>query len=95
MPWHMAGAVPIPVRFNPGARDHLIDNKGVLWAIAHCPMTSGRSIGAFLRLVTAVQSSNANRGDTGRLAAGRLGDRAAAGNCGDSRGAHQRGLCMR
>lgn len=51
----------MPVRFNPGARDHLIDNKGVLWAIAHCPMTSGRSIDAVLRLVIALQTSNANK----------------------------------
>jgi len=51
----------------PGASDtsavratFIIDDKGVLRAMVYYPMTNGRSIDEFLRLVTALQTSDAN-----------------------------------
>lgn len=51
----------------PGASDtsavratFVIDDKGVLRAMVYYPMTNGRSIDEFLRLVTALQTSDAN-----------------------------------
>ena len=52
----------------PGASDtsavratFVIDDKGVLRAMVYYPMTNGRSIDEFLRLVTALQTSDANK----------------------------------
>ncbi len=52
----------------PGASDtsavratFLIDPNGVLRAMVYYPMTNGRSIDEFLRLVTALQTSDANK----------------------------------
>ena len=51
----------------PGASDtsavratFIIDDKGVLRAMVYYPMTNGRSIPEFIRLVTALQTSDAN-----------------------------------
>ncbi|NOQ88351.1 MAG: redoxin domain-containing protein, partial [Gammaproteobacteria bacterium] len=51
----------------PGASDtsavratFIIDDKGVLRAMVYYPMTNGRSINEILRLVKAVQTSDAN-----------------------------------
>ena len=51
----------------PGASDtsavratFIIDDKGVLRAMVYYPMTNGRSIDEFLRLVTALQTSDTN-----------------------------------
>ena len=51
----------------PGASDtsavratFIIDDKGVLRAMVYYPMTNGRSIDEFVRLVTALQTSDAN-----------------------------------
>jgi peroxiredoxin (alkyl hydroperoxide reductase subunit C) len=51
----------------PGASDtsavratFVIDDQGVLRAMVYYPMTNGRSIDEFLRLVTALQTSDAN-----------------------------------
>jgi peroxiredoxin (alkyl hydroperoxide reductase subunit C) len=38
----------------------IIDDKGVLRAMVYYPMTNGRSIDEFVRLVTALQTSDAN-----------------------------------
>lgn len=53
---------------HPGAGDtsavratFIIDPKGVLRAMVYYPMTNGRSIPEFLRLVTALQTSDANK----------------------------------
>lgn len=53
---------------HPGAADtsavratFIIDPKGVLRAMVYYPMTNGRSIPEFLRLVTALQASDANK----------------------------------
>lgn len=53
---------------HPGAADtsavratFIIDPKGVLRAMVYYPMTNGRSIPEFLRLVTALQTSDANK----------------------------------
>lgn len=52
---------------HPGAADtsavratFIIDDKGVLRAMVYYPMTNGRSIDEFVRLVTALQTSDAN-----------------------------------
>ncbi len=52
---------------HPGAADtsavratFIIDDKGVLRAMVYYPMTNGRSIDEFIRLVTALQTSDAN-----------------------------------
>lgn len=52
----------------PGASDtsavratFIIDDKGVLRAMVYYPMTNGRSIDEILRLVTALQTSDANK----------------------------------
>lgn len=52
---------------HPGAADtsavratFIIDDKGVLRAMVYYPMTNGRSIDEFIRLVTALQASDAN-----------------------------------
>ncbi|MCW9048096.1 MAG: peroxiredoxin [Gammaproteobacteria bacterium] len=52
---------------HPGAADtsavratFIIDDKGVLRAMAYYPMTNGRSIDEFVRLVTALQTSDKN-----------------------------------
>jgi len=51
----------------PGASDtsavratFIIDDKGILRAMVYYPMTNGRSIDEFVRLVTALQASDAN-----------------------------------
>jgi peroxiredoxin (alkyl hydroperoxide reductase subunit C) len=51
----------------PGASDtsavratFVIDDKGILRAMVYYPMTNGRSIQEFLRLVEALQTSDAN-----------------------------------
>ncbi|MFN3751856.1 MAG: peroxiredoxin [Thiobacillus sp.] len=53
---------------HPGAADtsavratFIIDPKGVLRAMVYYPMTNGRSIPEFLRLVSALQASDANK----------------------------------
>ena len=53
---------------HPGAADtsavratFIIDPKGTLRAMVYYPMTNGRSIPEFLRLVTALQTSDANK----------------------------------
>jgi peroxiredoxin (alkyl hydroperoxide reductase subunit C) len=53
---------------HPGAADtsavratFIIDPKGILRAMVYYPMTNGRSIPEFLRLVTALQTSDANK----------------------------------
>ena len=53
---------------HPGAADtsavratFIIDPKGTLRAMVYYPMTNGRSIPEFLRLVTALQASDANK----------------------------------
>jgi peroxiredoxin (alkyl hydroperoxide reductase subunit C) len=53
---------------HPGAGDtsavratFIIDPKGILRAMVYYPMTNGRSIPEFLRLVTALQTSDANK----------------------------------
>ena len=53
---------------HPGAADtsavratFIIDAKGTLRAMVYYPMTNGRSIPEFLRLVTALQTSDANK----------------------------------
>jgi len=53
---------------HPGAADtsavratFIIDDKGVLRAMVYYPMTNGRSIDEFVRLVTALQTSDANK----------------------------------
>ena len=53
---------------HPGAGDtsavratFIIDPKGTLRAMVYYPMTNGRSIPEFLRLVTALQTSDANK----------------------------------
>ncbi|MEA2078648.1 MAG: peroxiredoxin, partial [Pseudomonadota bacterium] len=38
----------------------IIDDKGILRAMVYYPMTNGRSIDEFVRLVTALQTSDAN-----------------------------------
>jgi peroxiredoxin (alkyl hydroperoxide reductase subunit C) len=52
---------------HPGASDtsavratFIIDDKGILRAMVYYPMTNGRSINEILRLVTALQTSDAN-----------------------------------
>lgn len=52
----------------PGASDtsavratFIIDDKGILRAMVYYPMTNGRSIDEFVRLVTALQTSDANK----------------------------------
>ncbi|HHJ19249.1 MAG TPA: peroxiredoxin [Gammaproteobacteria bacterium] len=52
---------------HPGAADtsavratFIIDDKGILRAMVYYPMTNGRSIDEFIRLVTALQTSDAN-----------------------------------
>ncbi|MBS0002668.1 MAG: peroxiredoxin [Thioalkalivibrio sp.] len=52
----------------PGASDtsavratFIIDDKGILRAMVYYPMTNGRSIAEFLRLIQALQTSDANR----------------------------------
>ncbi len=52
---------------HPGAADtsavratFIIDDKGILRAMVYYPMTNGRSIDEFVRLVTALQTSDAN-----------------------------------
>ena len=52
---------------HPGAADtsavratFVIDDKGILRAMVYYPMTNGRSIPEFVRLVTALQTSDAN-----------------------------------
>ncbi|MCW8934627.1 MAG: peroxiredoxin [Gammaproteobacteria bacterium] len=52
---------------HPGAADtsavratFIIDDKGILRAMAYYPMTNGRSIDEFVRLVTALQTSDKN-----------------------------------
>jgi peroxiredoxin (alkyl hydroperoxide reductase subunit C) len=52
---------------HPGAADtsagratFIIDPEGVLRAMGYCPMTNGRSINEFVRLVAALQTSDAN-----------------------------------
>lgn len=52
---------------HPGAADtsavratFVIDDKGILRAMVYYPMTNGRSIDEFLRLVSALQTSDAN-----------------------------------
>lgn len=52
---------------HPGAADtsavratFIIDDKGVLRAMVYYPMTNGRSIDEFIRLVAALQTSDAN-----------------------------------
>ncbi len=51
----------------PGASDtsavratFIIDDKGILRAMVYYPMTNGRSVDEFVRLVTALQASDAN-----------------------------------
>jgi peroxiredoxin (alkyl hydroperoxide reductase subunit C) len=53
---------------HPGAADtsavratFVIDDKGILRAMVYYPMTNGRSIPEFLRLVTALQTSDKNK----------------------------------
>jgi peroxiredoxin (alkyl hydroperoxide reductase subunit C) len=53
---------------HPGAADtsavratFIIDPKGIMRAMVYYPMTNGRSIPEFLRLVTALQTSDANK----------------------------------
>jgi len=53
---------------HPGAADtsavratFVIDDKGILRAMVYYPMTNGRSIPEFVRLVSALQTSDANR----------------------------------
>lgn len=53
---------------HPGAADtsavratFIIDDKGILRAMVYYPMTNGRSIDEFVRLVTALQTSDANK----------------------------------
>ncbi|MDP1926331.1 MAG: peroxiredoxin [Thiobacillus sp.] len=53
---------------HPGAADtsavratFIIDDKGILRAMVYYPMTNGRSIPEFLRLVTALQTSDQNK----------------------------------
>lgn len=53
---------------HPGAADtsavratFIIDDKGILRAMVYYPMTNGRSIPEFLRLVTALQTSDKNK----------------------------------
>jgi len=52
---------------HPGAADtsavratFIIDDKGILRAMVYYPMTNGRSVDEFVRLVTALQTSDAN-----------------------------------
>ena len=52
---------------HPGAADtsavratFIIDDKGILRAMVYYPMSNGRSIDEFIRLVTALQASDAN-----------------------------------
>lgn len=53
---------------HPGAADtsavratFIIDDKGILRAMVYYPMTNGRSIAEFVRLVTALQTSDKNK----------------------------------
>jgi hypothetical protein len=51
-------------RRRPLARRFFIDPKGVLRAMVYYPMTNGRSIEEFLRLLKALQTSDARKVET-------------------------------
>ncbi len=85
---------------HPGAADtsavratFVIDPEGILRAMVYYPMTNGRSIPEFLRLVTALQTSDANKIATPE--GWQPGDKVIVpppADMADGRGAHERRL---
>ena len=84
---------------HPGAADtsavratFIIDPNGILRAMVYYPMSNGRSIAGFLRLVRRCRPPTPTRSPPRRLATGRQGHRTAAGHCRGSAGAGQSGV---